>query len=189
MNRRGYWEDRYSSGGNSGAGSAGANRKWKWGVINIYIERIFDVIDVGCGDLTFWNGRTCEKYTGIDISKTIINKNKIARPDWNFIVSDADTDFRLRANVVLCFDVLFHIMNERTYTKILENMCRYSTEWIFIFTWNRNPLADESDGTYQYYRDFTKYKHIFDNSNFDLIGAYTERNSVGTMYIFKKKEI
>lgn len=75
-----YWENRYRKGGTSGAGSTGEYRKWKWGIIESYVGNVDDVLDVGCGDLSFWEGRDCPKYLGLDISPTIIEKDRQLRP-------------------------------------------------------------------------------------------------------------
>ena len=47
-----YWENRYASGGNSGAGSEGANAVWKATVINDFVASHYvrDVLEYGCGD-------------------------------------------------------------------------------------------------------------------------------------------
>ena len=136
-----FWDQRYLEGGSSGLGSIGNVRDFKWSIIDIYIPRLNGVVDVGCGDLSFWEGRDCEDYTGIDISKTIIEKNKILRPDWNFICANAEKRINgLRKDAVFCFDVLFHIMNEETYIQVLNNLCYYSKEYIFIYTWVYNPF-------------------------------------------------
>ena len=136
-----YWDQRYIDGGTSGAGSIGDDRDFKWKVIDRHMLFPQSVVDVGCGELSFWEGRDCEDYTGIDFSKKIIEKNRILRPDWEFIWSNAETrNDKLSKNTVFCFDVLFHIMNNETYLKILENLTDYSQDHIFIYTWISNPL-------------------------------------------------
>lgn len=71
------WDVRYRLGGSSGWGSVGASKYWKWSVIDRYINPIDDVVDVGCGDLTFWDGRDCQRYVGIDPSSYVIKKNRM----------------------------------------------------------------------------------------------------------------
>ena len=72
-----YWEQRYSKGDTSGPGSIGKAREWKWSIIDEEIPLIDSVIDLGCGNLAFWEGRCPPKdYVGIDISPTIIRKNR-----------------------------------------------------------------------------------------------------------------
>jgi len=56
-----YWERHYSKGGSSGPGSIGNYRSWKWNTILEFENSIDDVIDIGCGDLSFWEGRNCSR--------------------------------------------------------------------------------------------------------------------------------
>ena len=137
-----YWEQRYSSGGTSGKGSIGDDRAYRWRAIDKYIPYLRSVLDVGCGDLSFWEERDCKDYTGIDISKTIIERNRILRPDWEFICANAATRIEgLTKEVVFCFDIIYHIMDEKTYLNTLKNLCHYSTDYIFINTWINNPFS------------------------------------------------
>ena len=137
-----YWETRYALGGTSGVGSVGEARKWKWNVITEVISTLDHVIDVGCGDLTFWEGRDCKDYVGIDISKTITDKNKLDHPKWSFINAPAERYIEgLKNECVICLDVLFHIIDSVSFIQILDNLCRYSTSLIFIHTWIDNPFG------------------------------------------------
>src|SRR5207247_7199848 len=86
-----YWEDRYRRGGIRGSGSVGDKRKWKWEIIEKYAKSTEDVIDVGCGDLSFWEGRDFpNRYVGIDISETILERNRKLRPGLTFLCASAD---------------------------------------------------------------------------------------------------
>ena len=73
-----YWNKRYANGLTSGDGSIGCLKDFKWGIIDKYVGDISQksVIDVGCGDLSFWEGKDCDEYTGIDISNVVIEHNK-----------------------------------------------------------------------------------------------------------------
>ena len=137
-----YWERRYSDGGTSGVGSVGKAREWKWNRLLAYAGAMDDVIDVGCGDLRFWQGHSCENYLGIDISPTVLERNAREHPHWKFVLHDAETPVQgIAARIVICLDVLFHILDDSAYVRILENLCKYSKEWIFIGTWAKNPFG------------------------------------------------
>lgn len=194
-----YWESRYSSGGESGLGSVDENRHWKWSVIEKYLNSYNEIIDVGCGDITFWKGRNCDNYTGLDISSDIIKKNQIQRPEWDFLVSSAEKRLDIKADVVFCLDILFHIMDNQIYKETIVNLCNYSKKWIFIFTWEKNPFEDKryrakaewnitknpfkaikryftpsnTDHHYQYYRDFIDYMPIFAKHDFELVKIHS----------------
>jgi len=117
-----YRENRYRKGGTSGAGSIWENRKWKWGIIERYVGNLDDVLDVGCGDLSFWEGRDCSKYLGLDIFPTIIEKDRQLRPSWQFKVHQAEVPLDVHARIVLCMDLLFH-MNGRETLSLCERPC------------------------------------------------------------------
>jgi len=181
-----YWNTRYRSGCNSGIGSVGHYRDWFWSVITKHISPE-DVIDVGCGDLLFWEGRTCSHYIGIDISKFIIQRNRLHCPEWRFICGDAaDYIEGLSAEVVFCIALLFHIEKESEYRKILENLCRYSQKWIIISTWMKKPPV--FDSTYQFYHRFEHYFDIFHRYGFTFHAASPCFDNINAVYIFKKEE-
>ena len=170
-----FWDQRYLEGGTSGLGSIGKIRDFKWSVIDKYLPYLHSVVDVGCGDLSFWEGRDCEDYTGIDISKTIIEKNKILRPDWSFICANSEKTIEgLKKEVVFCFDVLFHIMNTETYIQTLKNLCYYSKNYIFIYTWRNNPFKKyrqikkfiKALFTFNVSKVLVTLKHVLSNNSF-----------------------
>lgn len=207
-----YWEERYKQGGVSGEGSVDKYRTWKWKIIDCYVKNIDDVVDVGCGDISFWLGRECKKYTGVDISQTVIDKNKLLRPNWEFIRASSDKFLeKLNSEIVFCFDVLFHIMDPEIFSKTLENICQYSSKFVFIYTWKNNPFSrsyalgrivkkqnlgflkyvffpTETDGKYQYFRPLDNYSHIFEKYNFELISENDNPDKLGCMYVFAKKD-
>ena len=213
-----YWENRYASGGTSGPGSIGAHWEWKWKVINVFLPTIDHLIDVGCGDLTFWKGRECKDYIGIDISETIINRNRIKRPAWSFIKAPAQRRIDgLKKEVVFCLGLLFHVMNSEIFLKILNNLCYYSTDFIFIYTWMNNPFTLQyykrcilhyfrtlnirgllatlrqalfypyTDEKYQFFRPLEKYLYVFDKNGFKLVKRRKNPDKIGALYVFKKQ--
>jgi len=135
-----YWEARYKKGRSSGLGSIGDERTFKWNVINKYIDNIKEVIDVGCGDLSFWEDRDCQDYIGFDISKTIIEINKRKRPNWVFYTVDVETLLPIKKSVVFCFDVLYHILEYKKFKNILFNLFDMSNNFVFIYTFNKDPF-------------------------------------------------
>ena len=188
-----YWEYRYLKGYNSGEGSAGEERDWKWKTITGFAPKITSVIDVACGDLRFWKGLwkgDPDRYVGIDISKTIIEENRKMQIDWDFIWSPAERRIEgLKAPFVFCMDLLFHIMDDDRYEAILENLCYYSSRFIFIHTWINNPLGDRdqgpfTDGKYMTFRKFEDYFPIFEERGFSSPQIRLNPNDVGALYFF-----
>ena len=73
-----YWDNRYKSGTHSGNQS---HREWEHMCIDKHITDETSVLDVGCGDLAFWDGKLPRRYFGVDISPTIIQNNRKCHPD------------------------------------------------------------------------------------------------------------
>ena len=196
-----WWERRYGRGGVSGPGSVGRGRAWKWDVITSHIGELDHVVDVGCGDLKFWKGRDCHDYLGIDIACNIIAKNRVKRPRWKFICANAkDRQEKVKGIIVLCLDLLFHIMDTNHFVNILENLCHYSTEWIFIYTWSINPFTHGpnkekwrkmgktvTDDKFQYYRPLRRYMGIFKKQGFRLMETrWPPWGGIGEIFVFRK---
>ena len=201
-----YWDKRYSNGGTSGRGSVGLYRNWKWNKIRESVGLKFNsVIDVGCGDLSFWNHRYGKqvlrrprfKYLGIDISEEIIKRNremyeesfKRIYLDMDFVCSPAHIKIEgLRSHVVFCLDLLFHIMKEREFELILKNLCRYANQFLVIYTWSKNPFQNKNtNGKYQYYRPLRDYAPIFLREDLEPITDYpVPYDEFGKLYVFKR---
>ena len=184
-----YWETRYSKGihgGKSGPGSVGENRTWKWSIIDRFIDvKEADVLDIGCGDLSFWEGRTCKSYLGLDFSPTIIQRNKLRNPEWKFIQGDASVNHNFQADIVFCFDMLFHIMSDDVYFDILRNLSKWTNKWLFIYTWHERYFNDEpTDGKYQYFRPLQK--HLEYLSPLKLV-TVEKHDEIGSMYVFSRE--
>ncbi len=208
----GYWEKRYSGGGTSGPGSVGEHREWKWKVIDEVVGPLHSVVDVGCGDLSFWGARDCEKYVGIDASETIISRNRVRRPSWRFICAPAEIRQDVIGETALCMDVLFHILDDDKYDLILSNLASYSTHWLVVSTWYQNPFSENRTGvfvalvrqgkvepairfafsdsttdfTYQKYRAFESHLQALEDSGFRLIRTAKHPPCNG-LYIFSNE--
>jgi hypothetical protein len=208
-----YWEKRYTNGGTSGTGSIGLLREWKWQVIDRVVGRPGSVVDVCCGDLTFWENRDCENYTGIDVSSAVIERDRKARPSWSFVCAPAEIRQDIKGEVVFCMDALFHVMDDDKYDRIVMNLACYSTRWIVVSTWYDNPLAmrrmhvvgallaqgrvgpalrfafsdSTTDFLYQKYRAFEGILEMFKARGFGLVHSARMPPSHG-LYFFSSNE-
>lgn len=184
-----WWERHYAVGGHSGQGSVGKYRDWKWGIIGLYIPDIssVDVIDVGCGDLSFWEGRNCAKYIGIDWSNFIITKNRALRARWDFHIMPAEQHIpKITATAVFCFDLLIHIEKAAVFRKILENLCRYSEDLIFVYNWI-DSLHD--NGRTCFYHPLEEDMDVFRRAGFRLLTRHVSSPTwpSGAIYVFRKE--
>lgn len=166
-----YWEQRYKQGRNSGEGSYGLLASFKAEVINDFLKKnnIENVIEFGCGDGNQLSLIDYKKYTGLDISPSAIQNCRIK------FSHDKSKDFKLidggivkgfSADLVLCLDVLYHIINENDFINTLDSIFLSSTRYVILYTVLKEPTQD--------WNIHLKYRNIWD---------YTGK------YDFKVKEI
>lgn len=188
MTEKRFWDERYRTGLSSGKGSVGDYRKWKWNLIEKYVN-IKDkcILDVGCGDLQFLKRKKFKDYFGIDISPTIIARNKKRHRKLSFAVLDATWHDLVifQRDVVLCMDVLFHIMDDERFGILLDNLNKWTGQWLFVVSWSKNPLPYQHDD-YQYYRDLKKSLDRL--PDLELVGEHQKKGDEhNTLYVFRRK--
>jgi trans-aconitate methyltransferase len=140
-----YWNDRYSHGGNSGEGSYNdLEKKVRLDAIARFPEAR-TVLDVGCGDIShiadILRILPGAQYTGIDISSEIIKRNRERNiPRCRFVHAQTWTDYE--ADLVICFDVLYHISDQAEYESMLQKLDQ--ARGLLIIAYNESTLNEPS---------------------------------------------
>ena len=131
-----YWEERYSTGGNSGAGSYGKFAEFKATVLNQFVAKLNaqSVIEFGCGD---GNQLTLSKYPtylGFDVSETAVARCK------KLFQGDASKQFRLladykgdKADLALSLDVIFHLTEDEIFANHMRALFESSERYVIIY--------------------------------------------------------
>lgn len=132
------WTDKLPGMPRSGRGSL---LEWSQPVVDFTRERIADgsvrsIADIGCGDLTYMcevpevvNGEV--DYLGIDIVPALVEEHSVL-PWGRFAVGDVTAPrFRVKADLVVVKDVLFHLTNE-TALDALDNLWASKWRWLLI---------------------------------------------------------
>lgn len=114
----GRWGKNKSGEGTSGSGSSLATTEGYRAFLQHFFTElnIHSVVDVGCGDWEFsqtinWDGID---YTGFDVVKFVIEKNKMkfSKQNIRFIHSDVLQTKLPKADLLICKDVLQHLTNK-----------------------------------------------------------------------------
>jgi trans-aconitate methyltransferase len=173
-----YWNIRYQENGNSGYGSYDKQltKKLDW-LTGLPIESI---AEIGCGDFHFGSELLKRypkaSYIGQDISEVIIEKDQKQFPNVQFV---EDLDELPSADLVLCIDVLFHILDEVEYKNVLAALKLRWKKYLAITA-------------YEYTSDLhTHVRHRkFDYQAFGepVIRGVVEENGNLMFYLFKKDD-
>jgi SAM-dependent methyltransferase len=159
-----FWEDRYQSGGNSGAGSRGEEADWKIARIaeRVASHGVRSILDLGSGD-GYVARRLMERlppdvsYLGIDIAPSAVNlAASQALSNMRFEVADFTGGFQGSADLVLCMDVLFHLSTPEKQQAAIDAICRSFRKLAVVAAWNEG-IVEEYRGRFAahtFYRPF-----------------------------------
>jgi len=134
------WDNRYRAGQNSGSGSYGILADFKAEIINRYIEEndIETVLDIGCGDGNQLLLLKCKQYIGVDVSPTAINICKKTFSQDNtkkFSTYSPNGPNNLPdCDLVLCLDVLYHIIPESEFIQTLDDVFSHAKKAVILYT-------------------------------------------------------
>ena len=192
-----YWETRYANGGNSGDGSYGRLSTFKAEIINDFLktENISSAIELGCGDGHQLSIINYPKYTGLDISPSIIKacRKKFEGDDRkSFIVYKPgliESGELKKADLALSLDVLYHLVEKEVYTNYLKDLFSYSNKYVLVYSTNYNEVEAMhivhrkfTDDVATMFPDWKLEKEI--KNKYPGIG---EQESLADFYIFVKK--
>lgn len=189
-----YWEQRYTGGGTSGAGSYDHLAEFKAEVINDFVKRnkIKSVIEFGCGDGNQLSLAVYDNYIGFDVSDTALD---ICR---NIFANDMTKEFRNmssyngeKAELTMSLDVIYHLIEDTVYENYMERLLNAAEKYVIIYSSNYEGkvIQHERDRKFTDYIDktkewelveFIKNKYPVDGRNKRIIGSKAD------FYIFKR---
>ncbi|MDR0311290.1 MAG: glycosyltransferase [Acidobacteriota bacterium] len=157
FNSADYWEKRYATGGNSGAGSYNRLAQFKAEILNDFVKKysVNSIIEFGCGDGNQLSLAQYPQYMGFDVSQTAINicKNKFER--------DETKEFRLvntfndeKAEATLSLDVIYHLIEDDVFENYMKTLFCASTKYVIIYASNK---ASEYRALHVKHRKFTDW--------------------------------
>jgi hypothetical protein len=188
-----YWEERYFNGGNSGNGSYGFLAEYKKDFINQFIveNNIKSLLEYGCGDCNQLSMIDCEKIIGVDVSKTVINICQNLLPNSTFIDLTVQKFPKIKSDLLLSLDVIYHLIEDNIYEEYIENIVNYGSDHLIIYSSNF-----ENDSIYAKHvkpRNFTKNEKLLKKYDLKKIieNKYKSedhtKGSFSDWYIFKIK--
>jgi SAM-dependent methyltransferase len=158
----GYWEQRYSGGGTSGAGSYGPQARWKAEVVNGWVRQhdVRSVLDLGCGDGNQLGLAEYPRYLGVDVAPSAVRRcveRFGADPTKSFLALDPATTHDpagwLRADLALSLEVLFHLVEAPVFEAYLRQLFASAERFVVICARD----AELPGGPHERYRPFTPW--------------------------------
>jgi SAM-dependent methyltransferase len=181
-----FWEHRYQTDLElgSGGGSRGTFLKHKQELLQRLIDEQApsSILDVGCGDIEVSRGfEFTGTYTGIDLSPTIIERNRRLRPGWQFVQGDflqLAHDGRLRADLVICFDVLIHQHDPQIYRAFVDNLVAAAAKSAVLTGFERLPRSGKLSPNVAFHEPLTVTLSSIDGIDVRILGPFRNMHVV-----------
>jgi SAM-dependent methyltransferase len=194
-----FWENNYRDGGTSGTGSYNRLADFKARIVNGLIEdfRIQSLIDLGCGDGNLLSMIKVPKYTGVDVSATIINRHRgqYADDKNKTFYSTAERDNYINKNydVSLSMDVIFHLSEDDVFKHYIEDLFSLSSRIVIIYSSNHESYTKWVGYRHRNFThfvaahkpEFQLIKYIPNEYPY-MLGNKEEETSAADFYIYQK---
>lgn len=193
-----YWEYRYQTGGNSGAGSFHILAEYKGEIINEFVRKngINTVIEFGSGDGNQLKYFQFKDYIGYDVSQTAILKCREIYQNDSTKRFEIYKDFQTeRADLVLSLDVIYHLVEDEVYTDYMNKLFTASKAYVIIYSSNDDDHENNDVAWHVRHRKFTDYVSLkfpdFELTNFiPNKHPFNGNNDISTyadFYIYEKR--
>lgn len=162
---RSYWEQRYESGGRSGAGSYGRLAEYKAEFLNSFVSEqgISSVIEFGSGDGAQLGLFRFQRYIGLDVSRASIRLCMQEYADdttKSFYLYDAeyarDNHHLFTAELALSLDVIYHLVEDHVYESYMRALFGAAEKFVVVYSSNIGKV-EPSKARHVRHRRFTDW--------------------------------
>jgi len=155
-----FWEERYATGGDSGAGSYNKLAQFKAETLNKFIKdhAIQSVLEFGCGDGNQLSLAEYPQYLGFDVSQTIITHCRekfIGDKAKNFLLTTAYSG--QKAELTLSLDVIYHLIEDEVFHSYMTTLFAASLKYVIIYSSNSEQVAGFTNCIHVKHRKFTDW--------------------------------
>lgn len=159
-----YWDQRYASGGDSGAGSYGKFAAFKARTLNaLFAEHgVRSVVEFGSGDGNQLASLQVEDYLGVDVSAEAVARCRArfaGQPGRQFLLAADyrdDDPGRRRFDAALSLDVIYHLIEDPVYEAYMRRLFDAAERLVIVYSSNHeDPLRREA--VHVRHREFTRW--------------------------------
>jgi hypothetical protein len=183
-----YWEDRYRSGGNSGAGSYGDLALYKASFLNDFVKDngLSRVTEFGCGDGAQLLRAVYSEYIGLDVAPSAVELCTTRFEDDKskafFLYSPkhfSDPLGVFAADLCLSLDVVYHLVEDAVFDRYMRHLFGEARRYVIIYSSNDDGL--QSSAAWIRHRRYTDW---IEEQQPDWELCYHEENPFASSEVF-----
>lgn len=197
-----YWQNRYSGGGTSGAGSYGRLADWKAEILNAFVaeNNIQRVLEIGCGDGNQLTLANYPEYCGFDVAPKALDlcRERFSERPWRFhlyshnAVKKIGTKFN--PELVMSLDVIFHLVEDAVFDDYMRSLFALEPRFVAVYASNGSFIVDAPHVRNWVFTDWIeanapgwKLTKKIDNA-YPFDPSDPDNTSFSDFYIFEKHE-
>jgi hypothetical protein len=137
-----YWESRYRTGGDSGAGSYNRLAEFKAEFLNGFVadHKILSVIEFGSGDCAQLKLARYPAYIGVDVAPAAVEMGRAqfgTEAGYSFYhTSELPAD--LTAELSLSLDVIYHLVEDSVFERYMNQLFDAATRYVIVYASNED---------------------------------------------------
>jgi SAM-dependent methyltransferase len=154
-----YWEQRYSRGEDSGAGSYGKFAQFKADTINAFVEEmgIRSVLELGCGDGNQLKLARYPAYLGFDVSGTAVEAcRKLFAGDPGKSFAPMSEYRGQQADLALSLDVIYHLVEDGVFESYMRTLFGAALRHVIVYSSDFDDSSGK-EGPHLRHRRFTRW--------------------------------
>jgi hypothetical protein len=158
-----YWQNRYKSHGNSGAGSYNQLAEFKAVILNRFVDdnKVSTIIEYGSGDGNQLKLAKYPVYLGLDVSQDALERCRSIFLDDSTKRFGFTTDYSDEtAELTLSLDVIYHLIEDDVFSKYMERLFASSKKYVIIYASNTDEQRSEQSPHVRH-RCFTDWIKIY----------------------------
>lgn len=154
-----YWEERYATGGDSGAGSYGHLAAFKAEVLNDFVAEhgVQSVLEFGCGDGAQLARARYPRYAGVDVSRTAIAQCRERfkeDPSKRFVL--AGSEELEPAELTLSLDVIYHLVEDEVFDRYMRDLFAFASRFVGVYSSNHASAGTASHVRHRRFVDWVE---------------------------------
>jgi hypothetical protein len=172
-NSANYWEERYRTGGNSGAGSYNRLAQFKAEFLNEFVatHQIQTVIEFGSGDGAQLELAAYPTYVGVDVSPTAIKstRRRFSGDASKTFLHTSEVNSH-QAELALSLDVIYHLVEDQVFDTYMRQLFDAATRYVIVYSSNQDKPGPS---LHVRFRQFTPW--VEENTDFQLADVIPNR--------------
>lgn len=192
-----YWEERYRTGGDSGAGSYNRLAEFKASVLNDFVrdQNVESLLELGCGDGSQLALANYPRYVGSDVSAAAVEmcRSRFAGDTSKTFFLNDELPAGLTVDLTMSLDVVYHLVEDQVFEDHMRSLFGRARRFVVIYASNEDRRLPEAHVRHRRFTDWVAAQQPDWTLRTTIPNAYPfdpedpENTSFADFYIYERR--